>query len=102
MMEAREILKEIVACVKELVEPSAALAQNVRGHAMQLLALSQFHGATNNRRMREFDIGIEKKNVSAVGVSCAQVAADGRHSAADYADVEAVAEAENDFGRAVG
>jgi hypothetical protein len=52
--------------------------------------------------VRQFDIGIEKEDVSAVGVSCTQVAADRRHSPSDHADVEAIAEAENDFGSAIG
>ena len=80
----------------------AVAAQDVRGYTMELFALGQFDGAAHDRRMCQFDVGIEKENESAVGVSCAQVAADGRHSAADHADVQAVAEAENDLGRAVG
>ena len=81
---------------------TAAAAEDVGGDAMQLLALGQLDGAAHDRRMREFDIGIEKENVSALGLSSAQVAADRGHAAADHADVQAVAEAENDFGSAVG
>src|SRR5580700_2979469 len=40
MMKTREVLEEIVTRVKKFVEPTAALAQDVRGHAMQLFALS--------------------------------------------------------------
>lgn len=102
MMEAREILEEIDAGVKQLVDPVTAAAQDVGSNTMKLLVLGQFDRAAHDRGMRQFDIGIQKQNVSALRVSCSQVAADGRHSAADYADIQAVAEGENDLGRAVG
>jgi hypothetical protein len=96
-VQVRQVLKEIVARVKQLVDPAPVAAQDVGGHAMQLLALRQFHAAANHRGMRQFDVGIEKQNVIAVGLGCAQVAAHRGHSAADHADVQAVAETENDF-----
>jgi hypothetical protein len=43
--------------------------------------------------MREFDVGIEKENVCAVGLGCSQIATDGRHSATDDVDVQAIAKA---------
>ena len=76
MMQARKVLEQIIAGIKKFVEPTAALAKDVCGHAMELLALGQFDGAAHDLGMRQFDIGIEKKNVSAVGVGCAKVAAD--------------------------
>jgi hypothetical protein len=42
---------------------------------MKLFPLGQFDGAADYGSMREFDVGIEKENVSAVGMGCAQVAA---------------------------
>jgi hypothetical protein len=69
---------------------------------MKLFALSQFDGASKHRRMREFDIGIEKQNVSGLGVGCSQVAPDRGHSARDYADVQPIAKAKHNFARAVG
>jgi hypothetical protein len=76
MMEAREILESIVAQVKQLVDPAAVSAKNVCGDTMKLLSLRQFHGAANQRGMRKFNVGIEKENVNALGLSGAQVAAD--------------------------
>ena len=102
MMQTRKILEEIVACVKQVVDPVTVAAEDVCGNTMKVTVLGEFDGAAHNRRMCQFDVRIEKENIGAVGVSCAQVAADGRHSAADHADVQAVAEAENDLGRAVG
>jgi len=52
--------------------------------------------------MREFDVGIEEENVSAVRLGRAQVASDRRHAAADHAHVQAVAEAENDLWSTIG
>ena len=69
---------------------------------MKLFALSQFDGTSKHRRMREFDIGIEKQNVSALGVGCSQIAPDRGHSAGDYADVQPIAEAKHNFARAIG
>src|SRR5580704_4272091 len=60
VVEAREVLEAIVAGVKQLVDPTASAAKDVRSHAMKLLALSQFDGAANNRSVCQFDIGIEK------------------------------------------
>ena len=101
MMEAREILEEIIACVEKLVDPTASQAQDVCGDALKPLALGEFDGTANDGRVREFNVGIEKENVGAVGMGGAQVAADGGHSAADHADVQAVAETENNFWSAV-
>jgi hypothetical protein len=52
--------------------------------------------------MREFDIGIEKQNVSALGVGCSQIAPHRGHSARDYADIQPIAKAKHNFARAVG
>jgi len=74
MMEAREILKSIVAQVEQLVDPAAVSAKNVRCYTMKLFTLRQFHGAANHGRVCKFDIGIEKENINALGLSRAQVA----------------------------
>jgi hypothetical protein len=76
MMELREVLEEIIARVKQLVDPTASTAKNVRSYTVKLLALGEFDSAANYGRMRQFDIGIEKENVGALGLSCPQVAAD--------------------------
>jgi len=102
MMKAREVLEDIVASVKQLVDETTAAAENVRCDAVKLLALSQLDGTAHDRRMREFDISVEKENVGALGLKRAQVAADRGHASADHTDVQAIAEAENDFGSAVG
>src|SRR5258708_40284833 len=102
MKQPGEVLEKVVAHVEQFVDPAAAAAQDVRGHTMELLALSQFHGAEHHRRVRELDIGIQKQNIGALGMSSAQVADDGRHPTADYADVEAVAKGQNNFWSAVG
>ncbi len=34
MMETRQILEEVITCVKQLVDPVAVAAQDVRGHTM--------------------------------------------------------------------
>ena len=102
MMETGQVLEEIVGRVKKFVDPVAVAAQDVRGDTVKLLALGEFDGATHDGRMRQFDIGIEKENVGALGVRSSQVAANGGHSAADHADVQAVAEAENNLASAVG
>src|ERR1039458_2836614 len=97
MMEAREVLEEIVSGVKQLVDPVAVAAKDIRGDTMKLLALGQFDGAAHDRGMCQFDVGIKKENVDALGLGCSQIAADGGHSATDHADVQAVAEAENNI-----
>lgn len=102
MMKSREVLEEIVTGVEELVDPTAALAEDVGGDAMKLLTLGEFDGAAHDGRMSQFDVGIEKENIGAVGMSCAEIPADRRHSAADHADVKAVAKTEHNFGSAVG
>ena len=101
VMEKREILKQIVRCVKHLVDPAAIAAKDIRGHAMKLLTLRQLHGAANYGRMSQFDIGIEKKNVVAFGLGRAKVAPDGRHAAPDDVDIQAVAEPHHNFGSAI-
>src|ERR1039458_1173849 len=102
MMEAREVLEEIVSGVKQLVDPVAVAAKDIRGDTMKLLALGQFDGAAHDRGMCQFDVGIKKENVDALGLGCSQIAADGGHSATDHADVQAVAEAENNIGSSAG
>src|SRR6267154_5591332 len=59
MMEAGEILEHIIAQVEQLVDQIAVAAENVRGHAMKLLALGQFHGTANEGRMCQFNVGVE-------------------------------------------
>src|SRR5271169_2422540 len=93
MMQAGEILEQIVACVEQLVDPTAFVAKDVRSDTMKLLALGQFYGAANQGRVCQFNVGIEKENVGAVGMGGAQVAADGRHSATNHAYVEPIAKA---------
>src|ERR1700722_9518385 len=61
MVQTRQVLKEVVARIKELVDPAATLAENVRGHTMQLLALRQFDSAAYDGGMRQLDIGVEKE-----------------------------------------
>ncbi len=102
MMETRQVLEEIVAGVKQLVDPVAIAAQDVGGDTVKLLTLGEFDGAAHDGRMRQFDIGVEKENVGALGMGSTQVAADGGHSAADHADVQAIAEGENNLASAVG
>ena len=102
MVQARQVLKEVEARVEQFVNPVTIAAKDVGRHTMKLFALSQFDGASKHRRMREFDIGIEKQNVSALGVGCSQIAPDRGHSAGDYADVQPIAEAKHNFARAVG
>ena len=69
---------------------------------MKMLALRQFDGATHRGRMSHLDIGIEKQNVGALGLSGTKVAADRGHSAADDAHVQAVAETQHNFRSTVG
>ena len=69
---------------------------------MKLLALRQFHGTANHRKMRQFDVGIEKQNVIALGLGRSQIAADRGHSAADHADVQSITESENYAGSTIG
>src|SRR5260370_1344395 len=97
MVEAGEVLKQIVAHVEELVDPVAIAAKDVGGDTMKPLALGQFDGAANHGSMSQFDVGIEKENVIALGLSRTQVAADGGHSAADDADVQPVAVPQRNF-----
>lgn len=101
MMEAREILEEIVAGIEQLVDPATAAAEDVCSDAMKLLALGEVDSAAHQGRMREVDVGIEEENVGALGLGRAEVAANRGHSAADHAYVQAVAKAENNFGSAV-
>src|SRR5580704_3294887 len=102
MMEAREVLEEIVAGVKQFVDPVAIAAKNVRGHAMKMLALRRFDGTADHRGMRQFDIGIEKEHIGAFGVGGTEIASDGGHSAPDHADIQAVSKTEDDLRSAVG
>src|SRR5271165_1285432 len=102
MVQARKVLKEIVARIKQFVDPVAVAANNVRSHTMKMFSLRELNRAAHHRRMPQFDVGIEKKNVVALRLCCAQVAADRRHSAANHAHVQAVAETENNFPSAVG
>src|SRR5580658_733946 len=101
MVNARKILKEIVARVKHLVDPVPFAAKDIRSDAVKLLALGGFDGAAYHGGVRQFDIGIEKENVIALGLGRAQVAADRGHSAANHADVQAVAKSENNLGSAI-
>src|SRR5579863_9574927 len=48
MMQAREILEQIVARIEELVDPTAPLAQDVCGDTVQLLALGEFHSTAHD------------------------------------------------------
>src|SRR5712691_13199284 len=51
MVEAGEVLKQIVAHVEELVDPVAITAKDVGGDTMKPLALGQFDGAANHGSM---------------------------------------------------
>jgi len=102
MVEAGEVLEEIVARIKQFVDPITVAAQDVRGNAMKLLALGQFNGAAKYRRMSQFDVSVEKENIVALRAGRAKIAAHRGHSAADYADVQTVAKAKGNLRRAVG
>jgi hypothetical protein len=102
MVQARQILEEVVARVKEFVDPVAALAENVGGHTMKLLALSQFNRTAYDGGMRQLDIGVEEEYVVTLSLRRAQVAANRRHAAADYLDVQAIAKTHHDFRGAIG
>src|ERR1700758_213219 len=58
-VQVRQILKQIVADVEQLVDPASAFAHDVGGQAMQLPLLRFFHATTNERRVGQFNIGIE-------------------------------------------
>jgi hypothetical protein len=102
MVQAREILEEIVAHINQLVDPTAIAANNICSHTVQLLALGQLHGVANHRGMRQLDIGVEEENISTVGLGRTQIPADGRHPTPDEAYVQPVGEAENNFASAIG
>src|ERR1700677_211642 len=102
MVQSRCILEEIVAHVEQLVDPVAVAAQDVRGHAVQLLPLRPFHRAPHHRGMRQFDVCIEKQNVGALRLRRSQVAPNRRHPAPDHTHIQPVAKTQNNFARAVG
>ncbi len=101
-VDAREVLEEIVARVKQFVDPITVAAQDIRGNAMKLLALGQLNGAAKYRRMSQFDVSVEKENVVALRPGRAQISANGGHSPPDYADVQTVAKAKGNLRRAIG
>src|ERR1700731_2902215 len=87
-MPTRQVLKQIVAGVKQLVHPASVATQDICSYAMQVLALGEFHGATEHGRMCQFDIGIEKEHIPRIGEGRAVIAADRRHSATNNAEVQ--------------
>src|ERR1700722_11221727 len=101
MVQAREVLKQIVSDVEQFIDPVAVAAKDVGGDAMKLLLLSQLHSPPDYRGMSEFNIGVEKKNVVALCPGRSQVAAHGRHSPANYAYVQTIAKAEHNLWRTV-
>ncbi len=102
MVQLRDVLEKIVARIEQLVHQAAVAAQNVRGHAMQLLALRQLDRPPNQRRFSKFDIRVEKKNVRAFRVRRSQISPDRGHSARNHPYIQPVAKTEHHVPRPVG
>jgi hypothetical protein len=102
MVQAGKILKQIIAGVEELVGETPLAAKYVGGDTMQFLALCQFDGTAHQRRAGRFDVSIKEKHIGRVGEVSAGVPASGGQTARNYANIEPIAEAHDDFPSSVG
>jgi len=101
-MQVGQVLEEVVAGIKQLVDPGSVLAEDVSSDTVELPGLCLFHAAADERIISEFDIGVEKEKIRRIGLRCALIPSVGGHAALDYADSEPVAEAHDDFWGAIG
>jgi hypothetical protein len=76
LMQAGQVLKEIVAEINPFIEPVALAANDIRGNAMQVFLLRQFDSSADQGIRRGFDIGVDEEYVVSVGQSRSGVAAD--------------------------